>query len=102
MNDNSDHLADFSPEKHALIALRQMRAKFNAIERSKTEPIAIIGMGCRFPGGANSPEAFWQLLKNGVDAIKEVPSDRWDINACNDLDSTAPGKMNTCWGGFLE
>ncbi|MCY7285254.1 MAG: hypothetical protein LH679_17865, partial [Cyanobacteria bacterium CAN_BIN43] len=43
----------------------------------KLEPIAIIGIGCRFPG-ANNPEAFWQLLRNGVDAITEVPSDRWD------------------------
>src|SRR6185295_14281629 len=41
------------------------------------EPIAIVGLGCRFPGGADSPEAFWQLLRDGVDAIQEVPADRW-------------------------
>jgi acyl transferase domain-containing protein len=65
------------------------------------EPIAIIGIGCRFPG-ADGPEAFWQLLRDGVDAIAEVPADRWDLRAFYDPDPAAPGKMNTRWGGFLE
>ncbi|MBI4852598.1 MAG: SDR family NAD(P)-dependent oxidoreductase [Acidobacteria bacterium] len=67
-----------------------------------TEPIAIIGIGCRFPGGANSPETFWHLLKNAVDAITEVPSDRWDIDELYDTDPLAPGKINTRWGGFIK
>jgi len=67
---------------------------------SKNEPIAIIGVGCRFPG-ANDPEAFWQLLRDGVDAIREVPADRFDQHAFYDPDPAAPGKMNTRWGGFL-
>src|SRR5262249_19080224 len=71
-------------------------------EAEKTEPIAIVGMGCRFPGGADSPEAFWDLLANGRDAIREVPADRWDINAFYDADPDAPGKMNTRYRGFLE
>ncbi len=62
------------------------------------EPIAIVGMSCRFPGGATSAEAFWALLRDGRDAITEVPRTRWDIDAYHD----APGKMNTRWGGFLE
>ncbi len=65
------------------------------------EPIAIIGMGCRFPG-APDPAAFWRLLVDGKDAISEVPSDRWDIEEYYDRDPLAPGKMNTRWGGFLE
>nr|WP_322692483.1 non-ribosomal peptide synthetase/type I polyketide synthase [Nostoc sp. DedSLP03] len=65
------------------------------------EPIAIIGIGCRFPG-AKDPESFWQLLRSGVDAIKKVPSDRWDIDALYDPNPDTPGKMNTRWGGFLE
>lgn len=65
------------------------------------EPVAIIGIGCRFPG-ANNPEAFWQLLQNGVDAISEVPPDRWDVDAFYDPKPATPGKMNTRWGGFLE
>jgi malonyl CoA-acyl carrier protein transacylase len=65
------------------------------------EPIAIIGIGCRFPG-ANNPEAFWQILRDGVDAITEVPPDRWDINSFYDPEPAKLGKMNTRWGGFLE
>jgi acyl transferase domain-containing protein/acyl carrier protein len=64
------------------------------------EPIAIIGIGCRFPG-AKGPEAFWQLLRDGVDVITEVPADRFDQHAFYDADPTVPGKMNTRWGGFL-
>jgi malonyl CoA-acyl carrier protein transacylase len=65
------------------------------------EPIAIIGIGCRFPG-AKDPESFWQLLRNGVDAIAQVPEDRWDIDAFYDPEPGTPGKMSTRWGGFLE
>ncbi|MBD2448802.1 type I polyketide synthase [Nostoc sp. FACHB-152] len=65
------------------------------------EPIAIVGVGCRFPKAKN-PEAFWQLLRNGVDAIAPVPKERWDIDAFYDPNPEAPGKMNTRWGGFLE
>ena len=65
------------------------------------EPVAIIGVGCRFPGGARDPDAFWALLHGGVDAICEVPRDRWDIDALYDPDPDAPGKMNSRWGGFI-
>ena len=65
------------------------------------EPIAIIGIGCRFPG-ANDPESFWRLLHNGVDAITEVPKERWDVDSLYDPEPATPGKMNTRWGGFLE
>ncbi|MFB2772730.1 beta-ketoacyl synthase N-terminal-like domain-containing protein [Pelatocladus sp. BLCC-F211] len=65
------------------------------------ESIAIVGIGCRFPK-TNNPKSFWHLLRNGVDAITEVPSDRWDIDAFYDPDPLKPGKMNTRWGGFLE
>src|SRR6266567_1580851 len=80
----------------------------NAAAEDHTQPkvsaesIAIIGMSCRFPGGANTPEAFWQLLKCGRDAISEVPSARWDIDAFYDPDPDAPGKMYTRYGGFLQ
>jgi acyl transferase domain-containing protein len=69
---------------------------------SPKEPIAIIGIGCRFPGGANSPDAFWQLLADGVDAITEVPPDRWNLPAFHDHDPTKPGKTYSRWGGFLD
>lgn len=68
---------------------------------TQREPIAIIGIGCRFPG-ANTPEKFWNLLCEGVDAIQEVPPERWNIDAIYDPDSSVPGKINTRWGGFID
>ncbi|MEY2832541.1 MAG: hypothetical protein RLZZ574_1799, partial [Cyanobacteriota bacterium] len=65
------------------------------------ENIAIIGVGCRFPRAENL-ESFWHLLRNGVDAISEVPSDRWDANSFYAPEASTPGKMNTRWGGFLK
>ncbi|MEV0033320.1 SDR family NAD(P)-dependent oxidoreductase [Nocardia sp. NPDC050793] len=63
--------------------------------------IAIVGIGCRFPG-ADGPKEFWDLLRAGVDAITEVPADRWDGAALYDPDPDAPGRMTTKWGGFLD
>jgi myxalamid-type polyketide synthase MxaE and MxaD len=64
-------------------------------------PVAIVGIGCRVPG-ADGPERFWQLLSEGVDAVSEVPADRWDADAFYDPDTSTPGRMNTRWGGFLS
>jgi acyl transferase domain-containing protein/acyl carrier protein len=66
------------------------------------EPIAITGIGCRFPGGANGPEAFWNLLRGGIDAIIEIPPDRWNIRAFYDAEPGLPGKTNSRWGGFID
>jgi len=68
---------------------------------ASVDAIAIIGIGCRFPGAVDA-EAFWQLLRDGVDAIREVPAERFDLEAFFDPDPAAPGKMNTRWGGFIE
>ncbi|PON18064.1 hypothetical protein C2W62_09955 [Candidatus Entotheonella serta] len=65
------------------------------------ETIAIIGMACRFPGHADSPETFWQLLQNGQDGIVEVPPDRWDVDAYYDPTPGVPGKIYTRRGGFI-
>ena len=62
--------------------------------------IAIIGLGCHFPGASN-PDEFWQLLSNGIDGISEVPEKRWDADRFYDPTQATPGKMNTRWGGFL-
>jgi len=91
-----------SAMKRALQALENMQARVEAIEYARREPIAIIGMGCRFPGDANSPEQFWNLLHNGVDAITEVPPDRWNIDEYYDPDPEAPGKIYTRNAGFLH
>src|SRR5215469_3100399 len=66
------------------------------------EPIAVVGMACRFPGGVNSSEALWRLLAERRDAISEVPGGRWDADAYFDRDPSVPGKMNTRWGGFIS
>jgi len=87
--------------KRAAMALRQARIKLDRLERARTEPIAIIGMGCRFPGAEN-PAAFWELLRNGGDAIREVPADRWNLDDYYDPDPQAAGKMYTRYGGFLD
>ncbi|MEL6938588.1 MAG: SDR family NAD(P)-dependent oxidoreductase [Cyanobacteria bacterium J06598_1] len=86
----------------ALQAIEKLQAKLSEIETAKTEPIAIVGMGCRFPGGANSPAAFWQLLSEGKDAIAQTPDDRWDADAYYSADPNAPGKIVTRNGGFVE
>ncbi len=64
-------------------------------------PVAIVGIGCRFPG-ADGPSEFWRLLCGGVDSIGEVPEDRWNGSSFYDKDPTVPGKMSTRWGGFLK
>lgn len=65
-------------------------------------PIAIAGMACRFPGGANDLGAFWELLRQGRDAVTEIPHDRWDAEAWFDPDPATPGKSYSRWGGFLQ
>lgn len=64
--------------------------------------IAIVGASCRFPGGANNPHAFWDLLEGGRFGISEVPEERWDSDKYYDADAKIPGKMYTKKGGFLN
>jgi len=64
-------------------------------------PLAVIGIGCRFPGG-NGPDEFWDTLINGVDAISEAPIERWDNKDYFDPELTSTGSINTLWGGFLK
>ena len=73
----------------------------NSLKINSTEPIAVIGMGCRFPG-AKDPESFWQLLHTGTDAISEVPGGRWQKDAFYHPDPATPGKAISYWGGFLD
>src|SRR6266568_4385057 len=68
----------------------------------RREEIAIIGIGCRLPGGIESPDQFWDFLCKGGDAIRDVPADRWDIDALYSADPAAPGKTYARRGGFVE
>ena len=100
MNDFAERVARLSPQKLALFA-QELQARLVAAQSDAFSPIAVIGMGCRFPG-ADGPDAFWRMLRDGVDVIREVPPDRWNADAYYDADPEAPGKMNTRWGGFLD
>jgi len=95
VDDLARRIANLSPEKRVLLELQLLKKK------GIPEPIAIVGMGCRFPGANSLPE-FWQLLRDGVDAIASVPADRWDWRQLYDADPSAPGKMYSHQGGFLE
>jgi acyl transferase domain-containing protein/acyl carrier protein len=87
--------------KDALIKIKTMQAELEARDKKKNEPIAIVGLACRFPGEANSPERFWQLLHNGLDAMREIPAQRWDVDAFYDPQPGQPGKIYAREGGFL-
>jgi myxalamid-type polyketide synthase MxaB len=84
--------------KRALLKLDDLQAKLDKLD----EPIAVIGMSCRFPKGANDPEKFWQLLRDGVNGITEIPAGRWNADDYYDPDPSAPGKMYTRRSGFLD
>ncbi len=66
------------------------------------EPVAIVGIGCRFPGGANDPASFWTLLHGGVDAVTEIPSDRWHNDQYFDVDPDTPGTLYTRHAALLD
>ncbi|BCL84564.1 PKS and KAsynt_C_assoc domain-containing protein [Ktedonobacteria bacterium brp13] len=71
------------------------------MQNIQQDPVAIVGIGCRFPQ-ADDPRAFWKLLSEGGNAIHEVPASRWNVDAVYDPDSTLPGKTTNRWGGFLD
>ncbi len=94
-------LALLGPEEARVLLARQ-NAKVRAYERARGEPIAIVGIGCRFPGGATGPDAYWRLLDEGRDAITEIPESRWSLAELWSADRDAPGKMYTRHGGYLD
>jgi len=95
MGDLSARLAKLSPAQRQLLEEQLSR------HRQSAEPIAIVGMACRFPGAANLRD-YWELLCTGREAIREIPPDRWDAETYYDSDFDAPGKMATRWGAFLD
>ena len=104
MSKNSKHtrLEDAEAE------IQRLRAKLKTLEaverhdEMRTDPIAIVGMGCRFPGGVDSPEAFWELLISGKDILGGIPESRWDVDAFYDAEVSVPGKMYVREGYYLD
>jgi len=85
-------IAGLSPAKRAMLAEKL---------RDAPEPIAVVGIGCRLPGGCDSPDALWRFLAEGRDGVTEVPAERWDVDEFYDPAPQTPGKMYTRWGSFL-
>ena len=91
--DNEAKLRDYL--KRATTDLRRSRRRVDELEAAAGEPIAIVGMTCRYPGGVTSPEDLWRLLEAGRDGITALPTDRgWDVDALADASAVA--------GGFLH
>lgn len=100
MTSLAERAAQLSPNARAALARELVRAG-TAFPTDIAEPVAVVGIGCRFPGNVTGPESFWRLLVDGVDTISEVPPDRWDADAFYDPDPSASGRMTTKWGGFV-
>ena len=95
-----------SPDRRAIITealhkIDELSARLEIAEQGDTEPVAVVGMGCRFPGGVSSPGEYWQLLQDGRSGIVRVPAERWDADAFYCDDHTVPGTICTREGGFI-
>jgi acyl transferase domain-containing protein len=88
---------DLTPLQRAMLAVERLQAKLDASERARHEPIAVVGMSCRMPGGADSPARLWRLLCDGVVAVGETPRHRWPEAPPLDRDVD----RSALWGGFL-
>jgi len=91
-----------SPVKRALVEIRRLRAELDLCRRGSSEPVAILGLALRLPGGVNSPERFWESLEKGEDLVTTIPPERWDANAYWSADPEQPGMMYDAHGGFVS
>ncbi|MGK5728282.1 type I polyketide synthase [Streptomyces sp. URMC 124] len=97
----ADKLRDYL--KRATTELERTRRRVRELEEREREPIAIIGMGCRYPGGVRTPEDLWRIVADGVDVVSGFPVDRgWDIDSLYDPEPGRPGKSYVRHGGFLH
>ncbi|AMC43185.1 polyketide synthase [Mycobacterium tuberculosis] len=89
--------------KKVAVELDETRARLREYEQRATEPVAVVGIGCRFPGGVDGPDGLWDVVSAGRDVVSEFPTDRgWDVEGLYDPDPDAEGKTYTRWGAFLD
>ena len=82
--------------ERATLEVKKLRAQNKSLKEARSQPIAVVGMGCRFPGGASDPEALWRFLQGGGDAIREIPPGRWPE------DAASPDARGARWAGLLD
>lgn len=93
---------DKSIQTRVFKALNEAKEKLKAVEAKQSEPIAVVGLGCRFGKNISTPESFWSFLKTGGNTLTNIPSDRWNISDFYDSDRSKPGKIYVSQGGFLD
>jgi len=90
-----------TPLQKATLAIKRLRQRVDMLESAARQPIAVIGLACKLPGGED-PEAFWRFLEAGNDGTREIPADRWDVDRFYDPQPGVPSKMYTRRGGFVS
>lgn len=102
MSGAASGLASASREREALAAIRTLRGRLDEALQARSEPIAIIGLSCRFPGAVTDPASYWNLLSNGKDGVRPIPPERIDLEPIFDAHRDVPGKTYSRWAGMVE